>query len=373
MASVTIDKVLPGNIVMHDHSESDLGAVLDSRYVSTSGDESVTGSLAVDNLKLDGNILSSTSGDVTLTPLAGQNLNVNLSTTGDLAVNTNQLYVDTSTGNVGIGTTTPIALLDVNGISRFTAATSGTAYTTFEAYGTAPITAWRRAAGTRAAPTQTLSGSTIFNLTGQCYTDIGTWLSAASVQAYTEGNITSTSAPGRLVFYTTAVNETSVRERMRIDSAGNVGIGTTAPTNLLSLGGNSARIFWMERHTTANTAGNTLTITAGGATSGATNKSGGNLLLQGGLSTGTGESGVTLYGCVAGATGTTDRTQTIGIQLLGNKVGVYGVTPIVRPTTAIAAATFVTNTSLIANDTATFDGYTIGQIVKALRNIGILT
>ena len=34
-----------------------------------------------------------------------------------------------------------------------------------------------------------------------------------------------------------------------------------------------------------------------------------------------------------------------------------------------AAATFVTNTSLIANDTATFDGYTLGQAVKALRNI----
>ena len=37
-----------------------------------------------------------------------------------------------------------------------------------------------------------------------------------------------------------------------------------------------------------------------------------------------------------------------------------------------AASTFVTNTSLIANDTATFDGYTIGQVVKALRNMGIL-
>lgn len=37
-----------------------------------------------------------------------------------------------------------------------------------------------------------------------------------------------------------------------------------------------------------------------------------------------------------------------------------------------AASTFVTNTSLIANDTATFDGYTIGQVVKALRNTGIL-
>lgn len=55
-----------------------------------------------------------------------------------------------------------------------------------------------------------------------------------------------------------------------------------------------------------------------------------------------------------------------------NKIGFWNATPIVQPTTAIASATFVANTSLIANDTATFDGYTIGQVVKALRNIGIL-
>lgn len=54
------------------------------------------------------------------------------------------------------------------------------------------------------------------------------------------------------------------------------------------------------------------------------------------------------------------------------KISLWNATPIVQPTTAIAAATFVANTSGIANDTATFDGYTIGQIVKALRNFGAL-
>jgi len=54
------------------------------------------------------------------------------------------------------------------------------------------------------------------------------------------------------------------------------------------------------------------------------------------------------------------------------KLAVWNATPIVQPTTAVAAATFVANTSLIANDTATFDGYTLGQVVKALRNIGLL-
>lgn len=54
------------------------------------------------------------------------------------------------------------------------------------------------------------------------------------------------------------------------------------------------------------------------------------------------------------------------------KLGFWNTAPIIQPTTAIAAATFVTNTSLIADDSATFDGYTIGQVVRALRNIGIL-
>jgi hypothetical protein len=54
------------------------------------------------------------------------------------------------------------------------------------------------------------------------------------------------------------------------------------------------------------------------------------------------------------------------------KLAFWNNTPIVRPTTAVAAATFVANTSGIVNDTATFDGYTIGQVVKALRNIGLL-
>jgi hypothetical protein len=54
------------------------------------------------------------------------------------------------------------------------------------------------------------------------------------------------------------------------------------------------------------------------------------------------------------------------------KISFWNATPIIQPTTAIAASTFVANTSGIANDTATWDGYTIGQVIKALRNIGAL-
>lgn len=47
--------------------------------------------------------------------------------------------------------------------------------------------------------------------------------------------------------------------------------------------------------------------------------------------------------------------------------------PIAQPTTSIAAATFVANSGTTVNDASTFDGYTMKQIVKALRNLGLLT
>jgi hypothetical protein len=54
------------------------------------------------------------------------------------------------------------------------------------------------------------------------------------------------------------------------------------------------------------------------------------------------------------------------------KIGFWNATPIVQPTTAVASATFVVNSGGTIHPTSTFDGYTIAQIVKALRNMGIL-
>jgi hypothetical protein len=54
-----------------------------------------------------------------------------------------------------------------------------------------------------------------------------------------------------------------------------------------------------------------------------------------------------------------------------NALGFYGALPVVQPTTGIATSVFVQNTSG-ADNTATFDGYTIGQVVNALRQVGIL-
>lgn len=54
------------------------------------------------------------------------------------------------------------------------------------------------------------------------------------------------------------------------------------------------------------------------------------------------------------------------------KLSLWGVATVVQPTNAVAAAAFVANTSGIANDSATYGGYTAGQIVAALKAIGAL-
>lgn len=56
----------------------------------------------------------------------------------------------------------------------------------------------------------------------------------------------------------------------------------------------------------------------------------------------------------------------------GQKIGFWNVTPIVQPTTAVAGATRVGGGGTTVTDTDTFDGYTIAQVVKALRNTGLL-
>lgn len=74
-------------------------------------DITTTGDLAVNG----GDITS--TGTLTITPNAGNNLSIALSTTGNFAVNTDDLVVDTSAGNVGIGDTSPDDLLNIHSAS----------------------------------------------------------------------------------------------------------------------------------------------------------------------------------------------------------------------------------------------------------------
>lgn len=77
------------------------------------------------------------------------------------------------------------------------------------------------------------------------------------------------------------------------------------------------------------------------------------------------------------ASGTLDLVTTTGSGVriatgTTQKLAFYGTTPIVQVTTGVAAASFTANAGTNVNDASTFDGYTIKQVVKALRNLGLL-
>lgn len=53
-------------------------------------------------------------------------------------------------------------------------------------------------------------------------------------------------------------------------------------------------------------------------------------------------------------------------------MGFYGVSPVAQATTGGSSASFTVNTGTAVNTGSTFDGYTVSQVVKALRNVGVL-
>lgn len=153
--------------------------------------------------------------------------------------------------------------------------------------------------GLRLSAASAASGSTITSYAGW---GVGAQTSATNNTYILLG--TTTIPSGNWCIYAVTTNDSSL--------AGKLGLGNNfAPTNTLSLTGQSAQTMWMERHTTGNTAGNSLTVQSGGATSGATDKSSGNLILSPGVHTGNALPGVLNlkgYAKVA-ATGTGDATQ----------------------------------------------------------------
>ncbi len=151
--------------------------------------------------------------------------------------------IGTANGDVGIGTETPAAALDVNGQTVFRDGVTFDAAVSFANGQTFPNTA-------------TL-GANAF--TGDQTVD---------------GNL--------------AVNGIVASYGIM---SGKIGIGTPPSGNALSAAGEEPQTFGMERNTTAGAPGNDLTIQAGGSAPGSTDQPGGDLALAAGVGTGLGASG----------------------------------------------------------------------------------
>lgn len=122
----------------------------------------------------------------------------------DFLVDTTKLVVEGDTGNVGIGTATPGAKLGIIGAN----------------------------ASESNPPPINLALRSTYN-SGSSRHGIGFYVNAESPL-----NAAIVSPPNSLAFYTTSnYTTTEATERMRIDSSGNVGIGTTTPASLLEAEG----------------------------------------------------------------------------------------------------------------------------------------
>ena len=155
---------------------------------------------------------------------------------GNAGAGTGQFNID-STGNVGIGTTAPGKKLDVSGSIR-----------SFYSGGSADITllsqldsGWspsnvflRRAntAGTGSVP----AGTTLSQIISKAYDTDGTDTDVGTIQVI-QGTPTATTVPGDIAFLTNPGTNNTATEKMRILSGGNVGIGTNAPAQKLSVVG----------------------------------------------------------------------------------------------------------------------------------------
>ncbi|MCM2322493.1 MAG: hypothetical protein NDJ90_04445, partial [Oligoflexia bacterium] len=111
-------------------------------------------------------------------------------------------------------------------------------------------------------------------------------------------------------------------------TSGMFGIGTSTPTADLAFGGNVPREIHSERNTAAGAAGNNLSVVAGGAASGSTDRNGGSLVLSSGISTGAGDSSIVFQTASPGASGSADHSATPKMVITGNgRVGIGTIAP----------------------------------------------
>ena len=222
--------------------------------------------------------------------------------------NTN-LFFDDTNNRLGIGTSSPSTALTIAttsfgmDIQRYSATSAALPAVEFK----------KSKSGTVGVNTTVSNGDGLGRVTFSG-ADGTNFVQAAQISAEVDGTPGTNDMPGRLVFSTTADGASTTTERMRIDNAGNVGIGTSSPLRVLHVVSNAAETQLLLRE--SDSSGPQLLMGADSAVSGSiinassVSGSNNNLLLQTG---GTERARIDSNGNVqinttnAAATGTTCR------------------------------------------------------------------
>jgi len=136
-----------------------------------------------------------------------------------------------SDGNVGIGTTSPAYALDIQkavsggnqGIRFIESSDGGDSPAHFIGY---------RSRGTNLSSPTAIQANNAMTEFGMGAHDGSNYAVGSKIQAFANQNWTSSAHGTYIKFSTTSDNSTTVSEKMRIDSSGNVQIGTTSHVNL---------------------------------------------------------------------------------------------------------------------------------------------
>jgi Chaperone of endosialidase len=144
-----------------------------------------------------------------------------------------------NSGNIGIGTVTPAANLEVSNSSGTTPVGSvlGSSFTGSSSAGTLFI--GRKARGTSAAPTAVLSGDILAGFAAQGYGATGFSGTRAGMSVVTAEDWTDTAQGAAMIFSTTPIGSTTPLTRLAITNSGFTGLGTLAPSGLLEVARNN--------------------------------------------------------------------------------------------------------------------------------------
>lgn len=158
------------------------------------------------------------------------------------------LLVVQDTGRVGIGTTTPAGLLHVAGSTGDIYAQTSTGNNNGVSF------IGRKSRGTTAVPADVIDGDATVGLAAQVYSG-GTWFSGATITGSVDDTVTSGQRPASRLSFFTGGSGSSLQERIRIDSTGLVGIGTTTPTARLSVRSSGDTYLLLDSVSASNSSG----------------------------------------------------------------------------------------------------------------------
>jgi hypothetical protein len=135
-------------------------------------------------------------------------------------------------------------------------------------YGGSCSVGLQAAGGTEASPSATTTSTNPLNIVAGTTSNGTTFINTASISIGVESTPTATSHPTFFAISTTPSASTTRVERFRINSSGNVGIGTASPLDVLDVTSGSTTFRARFRNTTANEAFASFQNTNTGTTTG---------------------------------------------------------------------------------------------------------